>query len=682
MVVRIQLRHDTAQNWTNVNPILLSGEVGIETDTDRLKIGTGNRWNDTNYYDKQYVHTQGAEEIYGEKTFRDNLKIGIDDTIEGKANVNIFGNLTVSGEIEGIASGAYADSEGNNIIDTYQTKITDNDTVVDGVNWNTLTSEGIYGVEINNWNYNEYYDPSDFDADLGRVGVLIVHEDKDGRIIQRYNPMPITDNALNTVVVRYRTSDGSWGNWTTPNTYDKTLVHTTGEEEIDGSKVFKEILKSENGTINFSVDKDNKDVGQSAILQRAGSTFLRKESSGEIYLSSDHANLYIRPNGDNSETGQVSINIDGVIDGKCLKDGQGNIISSTYVTADSIQSLSLKEPKMIDSSVDPDTYKAIVDRKEANFGTFTDIIKANNYTVQGSLTITNGVATGFTNSNYVIPTIPASVTTSYLCLKGAFTPVFNSTGVQYVFYKDSNNFFRITSNTIEAKIAGVVYNVTNYTLTANKYYSFMIRLNGTQSSLYINNMEEPLVNSSTISNPITISDIATMIGTDGTNPFQGAIDLNAFRIFVDYENYAEDEEDVPTYQPCLYIPYTLSKFGIKIVDIAYAERTLDCYNQFRTGNYFILDKKNEQFRLPFDSPNGLNHTLYNYRNDNIHCEYDTNLECTQTGICTNGTTVTFNKPFADNNYILIGVPYSNKTATGFTPTTDGQYIAKGRITLG
>lgn len=677
MVVRIQLRHDTAQNWTNANPILLSGEVGIETDTDRLKIGTGNRWNNTNYYDKQYAHTQGAEEIYGEKTFRDDLKIGIDDTIEGKANLNIFGNLIVSGEIDGIASGAYADGEGNNIIDTYQKKITDNNTVVDGINWNTLTSEGIYGVKINDWNYNEYYDPSGFDADLGRVGMLIVHEDKDGRIMQRYNPM--TDNALNTVVVRYRTADGSWSNWNTPNIYDKTLVHTTGAEEIDGSKVFKQVLKSENGTINLSVDKDNIDAGQSAILQRAGSTFLRKKSNGEVYLSSDNANLYIRPNGDNSETGQVSIDTNGVIDGKCLKDGQGRVISSTYVTVDNIQSLSLKEPNIIDSSADSDTYNAIVDRKLANFGTFTDIIKANNYAVQGSLIITDGVATGFTNSNYVIPTIPASVTTNYLCLKGAFTPVFNSTGVQYVFYKDSNNFFRITSNTIEAKIASVTYNVTNYTFTANKYYSFMIRLNGTQSSLYVNDMEEPLVNSSTISNPINISDIANMIGTDGNDSFQGDIDLNAFRIFVDYENY---EEDVPTYQPCLCIPYTLSKFGVKIVDGIYAERTLDCYNQFRTGNYFILDEENQQFRLPFDSPNGLNHTLYNYRSGNIYCEYDTNLECTQTGICTNGTLVTFNKPFADNNYILIGVSYSNKTATGFTPTSDGQYIAKGRITLG
>lgn len=37
----IQLRRDTAANWTAVNPILKSGEAGYETDFRRLKIGDG-----------------------------------------------------------------------------------------------------------------------------------------------------------------------------------------------------------------------------------------------------------------------------------------------------------------------------------------------------------------------------------------------------------------------------------------------------------------------------------------------------------------------------------------------------------------------------------------------------------------------------------------------------------------
>jgi hypothetical protein len=46
MAIKIQLRRDLAANWTNNNPLLLNGEVGIETDTLKIKIGNGiNRWN-------------------------------------------------------------------------------------------------------------------------------------------------------------------------------------------------------------------------------------------------------------------------------------------------------------------------------------------------------------------------------------------------------------------------------------------------------------------------------------------------------------------------------------------------------------------------------------------------------------------------------------------------------------
>lgn len=46
MAFKIQLRRDTAANWTTNNPLLLNGEIGIETDTLKFKIGNGSqRWN-------------------------------------------------------------------------------------------------------------------------------------------------------------------------------------------------------------------------------------------------------------------------------------------------------------------------------------------------------------------------------------------------------------------------------------------------------------------------------------------------------------------------------------------------------------------------------------------------------------------------------------------------------------
>jgi len=46
MAVQIQLRRDTASNWETNNPTLAAGEMGIETDTDKYKIGDGSTaWN-------------------------------------------------------------------------------------------------------------------------------------------------------------------------------------------------------------------------------------------------------------------------------------------------------------------------------------------------------------------------------------------------------------------------------------------------------------------------------------------------------------------------------------------------------------------------------------------------------------------------------------------------------------
>ena len=50
MANRIQLRRDGAQQWANVNPILAQGELGIEIDTSRLKVGDGvTAWNSLKY---------------------------------------------------------------------------------------------------------------------------------------------------------------------------------------------------------------------------------------------------------------------------------------------------------------------------------------------------------------------------------------------------------------------------------------------------------------------------------------------------------------------------------------------------------------------------------------------------------------------------------------------------------
>ncbi len=50
MAVQIQLRRDTASNWTSADPTLAAGEFAIETDTDKYKIGDGSTaWTSLGY---------------------------------------------------------------------------------------------------------------------------------------------------------------------------------------------------------------------------------------------------------------------------------------------------------------------------------------------------------------------------------------------------------------------------------------------------------------------------------------------------------------------------------------------------------------------------------------------------------------------------------------------------------
>jgi hypothetical protein len=50
MATQIQLRRDTASNWTSNNPTLAAGEFGWEQDTNKFKIGTGSAdWNSLGY---------------------------------------------------------------------------------------------------------------------------------------------------------------------------------------------------------------------------------------------------------------------------------------------------------------------------------------------------------------------------------------------------------------------------------------------------------------------------------------------------------------------------------------------------------------------------------------------------------------------------------------------------------
>jgi len=127
--VRIKLRRDTASNWENVNPILLEGEVGIEIDTGRVKVGDGTTaWNDLDYIVGEKVpkgidFNNLANSIHTNNTLtvkNNKLSVNVDNStyVEGTALTwdpaagkfvykpvaasggNIFKNLIINGDFQ------------------------------------------------------------------------------------------------------------------------------------------------------------------------------------------------------------------------------------------------------------------------------------------------------------------------------------------------------------------------------------------------------------------------------------------------------------------------------------------------------------------------------------------------------------------------------------------------------
>lgn len=56
MLTRVLLRRDTTENWTKYNPVLAQGELGVDTTSNLIKLGDGEKtWNELDYYSNSSV---------------------------------------------------------------------------------------------------------------------------------------------------------------------------------------------------------------------------------------------------------------------------------------------------------------------------------------------------------------------------------------------------------------------------------------------------------------------------------------------------------------------------------------------------------------------------------------------------------------------------------------------------
>ncbi len=95
MARRIQLRRDTAANWSSTNPTLAQGEIGIDLTNNKIKIGTGTTvWNSLSYWDDQETASIGAFEFAGNViTTNDSSSIIIDQAVVINSELTMHGDI-------------------------------------------------------------------------------------------------------------------------------------------------------------------------------------------------------------------------------------------------------------------------------------------------------------------------------------------------------------------------------------------------------------------------------------------------------------------------------------------------------------------------------------------------------------------------------------------------------------
>jgi len=120
--VRLKLRRDTAANWTTANPVLLAGELGLESDTNKIKIGDGTTaWTSLGYFPfvvsggvvtgNLEIGTTGTLTFEGSTANNFETTLGVvDPTADRTINLpNVSGTIITTGDTGTVTSTMLAD---------------------------------------------------------------------------------------------------------------------------------------------------------------------------------------------------------------------------------------------------------------------------------------------------------------------------------------------------------------------------------------------------------------------------------------------------------------------------------------------------------------------------------------------------------------------------------------------
>jgi hypothetical protein len=149
MANKIQVRRDTAANWTSTNPTLSQGEIGFETDTYKIKIGNGSSaWAALAYFSAAGLSAAQGITFVGDDSSGTRISDGETVQIKGAGTVttSMTGDiLTITGTASGsnILTVVGDDSTGVTLNSGETIKIAGGTGITTAVSGDVLTITGV-----------------------------------------------------------------------------------------------------------------------------------------------------------------------------------------------------------------------------------------------------------------------------------------------------------------------------------------------------------------------------------------------------------------------------------------------------------------------------------------------------------------------------------------------------------
>lgn len=268
-------------------------------------------------------------------------------------------------------------------------------------------------------------------------------------------------------------------------------------------------------------------------------------------------------------------------------------------------------------SSDKDVYADVLKYAHSTFD-------ASKFTVVGTPTITDdGIASGFTaRKSYVyIPCDLSSAESWRIRIRQKFIDGNTSCPVSFCSaLNNTSEIFRLQFNNVNQRL--IVIGDTPHTILKqfpdlNTYYDFEISYNGSEMSVetFKNgiSVQKETFEQENIFNVNGYIVIGGSLEANTANA-QNLIDLKYFLAKKDYMpflsgnktgTYEYKQENQEKAGIVVSIPYTESKTGSMIVDVAYRDRVRDMYEQYGYAPFYTIDEDNKNFTLPMGELYGM-----------------------------------------------------------------------------